>query len=211
MPSTASWSRFLCERTRPPRARPGASAPWARWHVSSRARRSPAVRVVLQGLRRVKLGPVEEEHGCAWSDCERLEPAPVPADEAGPAREQLEARLTALAESDPTVARELTGLVARYGDDDERITDLVASLLPLSDVERVRCLCEPSPRRRTEHLLRFLEGALVRAQAGRGLEGRVAERLRRRYLRAKLAELKDELGEPSAHELEIARFRERIE
>jgi ATP-dependent Lon protease len=55
-----------------------------------------------------------------------------------------------------------------------------------------------------------LEGALVRARANSALDGRVAERLRRRFLRAKLAELKVELGEPSAHELEVERIQERI-
>ena len=169
-------------------------------------------RIVLQGLRRVALGQLEVAEGCLWSAAERLEPPPAPPpEEAARAREHLASLLGSLAEVDKSTPRELAGMIALYGDDDERISDLVASLLPLGHGERARCLGEVSPARRLATLVHHLDGALVRAQAGAALDSRVAERLRRRYLRAKLAELKDELGEPSAHELEVERLQERLE
>lgn len=169
------------------------------------------LRVVLQGLRRVTLGKLDNTEGCWWSACERLETVPAAPELAAGERARLSALLTAVAEADTSVSRELPGMIALYGDDDERVTDLVASLLALAHGERARLLAESSALARTRLLIHHLEGALVRARASSALDGRVAERLRRRYLRAKLAELKHELGEPSAHELEIERFQERIE
>lgn len=168
-------------------------------------------RIVLQGLRRVTLGATEDREGCWWSECQRLETIPAPPELASSERARLSALLALLAEADTTVSRELPGMIALYGEDDERVTDLVASLLGLTPAERARLLAESSALARTQFLIHHLEGALVRARASQALDGRVAERLRRRYLRVKLAELKHELGEPSAHELEIERFQERIE
>jgi ATP-dependent Lon protease len=180
--------------------------------VSRTALAGAGCRIVLQGLRRVALGTLEAAEGCLWSHAERLEPPPAPPpEEAARMREHLAGLLRSLAEADKTAPRELAGMIALYGDDDERITDLVASLLPLGHGERARCLAEPAPARRMATLIHHLDGALVRAQAGAALDSRVAERLRRKYLRAKLAELKDELGEPSAHELEVERLQERLE
>jgi ATP-dependent Lon protease len=179
--------------------------------VSRVALPANGVRIVLQGLRRVTLGSVRLEEGCAWADGERLETVPAPSESAAAERARLSALLAALSEADPTVSRELPGMIALYGEDDERVTDLVAALLPLAHAERARLLAESSALQRTRDLVHSLEAALVRARASRALDGRVAERLRRRYLRAKLAELKHELGEPSAHELEVERFQERIE
>ncbi|MSR62746.1 MAG: endopeptidase La [Planctomycetes bacterium] len=170
------------------------------------------VRIVLQGLRRVALGALELEDGCAWSSGARVESVPLAdAEQAARERARLASLLSALAEVEPAVSRELPGMIGLYGEDDERITDLVAALLPLAHSERACLLGQGDPARRTATLLHHLDSALVRARAGNALDGRVAERLRRRYLRAKLAELKDELGEPSAHEREIERFQERIE
>jgi len=201
-------------------AHPGEPTPRERFHpvgtlarvVSRTALGGTGSRIVLQGLRRVTLGTLERAEGCLWSHAERLEPPPpAPPEEAARMREQLAGLLRSLAEIDKTAPRELSGMIALYGDDDERITDLVASLLPLGHGERARCLTEVAPARRVAMLVHHLDSALVRAQAGAALDGRVAERLRRRYLRAKLAELKDELGEPSAHELEVERLQERLE
>jgi len=179
--------------------------------VSRVATPSGGQRIVLQGLRRVVLEDVAWAEGCAWTSCASLASLPDDAPEAAAAeRARLGTLLAALADADPAVSRELPGMIALYGEDDERITDLVASLLPLSQAERARLLAEASPLARMRTLVHDLESALVRARAHRALDGRVAERLRRRYLRAKLAELKDELSEPSTHELEIERFQERI-
>ncbi len=179
--------------------------------VSRAALSKGGQRIVLQGLRRVTLTTIEHAEGCWWSECERLETVPAAPEQATGERARLSALLVSLAEADPTVSRELPGMIALYGEDDERVTDLVASLPTLAHGERARLLSESSALTRTRLLIHHLEGALVRARASSALDGRVAERLRRRYLRAKLAELKHELGEPSAHELEIERFQERIE
>lgn len=168
------------------------------------------VRVVLQGLRRVLIGELTSAEGCLWSTAERGQERPEPAEQRASQRARLAALLAALAETDDSISRELTGLIGRYGEDDGRLTDAVASLLALGTSERARLLDELSALERARLLCRHLEGALVRARASHALDGRVAERLRRRFLRAKLAELKVELGEPSAHELEIERFQQRI-
>ena len=179
--------------------------------VSRGALPSGGLRVVLQGLRRVVLDALEEREGCAWTACRRLEPPPPADGDQGRRRAELVALLESLVETDPKAPRELPGMIALYGEDDARITDLVAGVLPLGHGERTQLLAEGDAGRRLDHLVRIVDASLVRARAGHHLEGRVAERVRRRYLRAKLAELKRELGEPSAHELEIERFRQKIE
>jgi ATP-dependent Lon protease len=168
------------------------------------------LRVALQGLRRVRLGSLVSAEGCAWSAAERLPEQSAPAEERARESARLAGLLAALAEAGDAAAGELAGALGIHGEDDGRITDLVASLLPLAQAERVRLLSEAAPLARTRLLCHHLEGALVRARASKSLDGRVAERLRRRFLRAKLAELKDELGEPSAHALEVERFEARI-
>jgi ATP-dependent Lon protease len=179
--------------------------------VSRMALPDDGLRIVLQGLRRVRLGPPEAADGCLWAACSRVEAAPPP-DPESRARERgrLAALLASLTEADPSLARELSGMISRHGEDDERLTDVLASVLPLSHSERARLLDEGSPFERVRALIRHLESALVRARASHALDDRVAERLRRRFLRAKLAELKDELGEPSAHEREVEHLQERI-
>jgi len=203
----------------PLRAPPGeGNPPGERYHpvgtlarvLSRTALAGGGLRLSLQGLRRVALGPVEPGEGCYWSACTRVEPPWDDAAQRMHERGRLASLLTALAESDETTSGELAGMIALYGEDDERITDLLAALLPLAQRERAWLLCEPSPLARARQLVRHLESALVRARAASALDGRVAERLRRRFLRAKLAELKVELGEPSAQELEVARLEERI-
>jgi ATP-dependent Lon protease len=196
---------------------PGA-APQARFHpvgtlarvLARTALAGGGQRLSLQGLRRVALGPIESAEGCLWSTCERIESGSADAELRAHERQRLADLLAALAEADEAVSGELAGMIALYGEDDERITDLVATLLPLAQRERARLLAEPAPLERMRLLVHHLEGALVRARAASALDGRVAERLRRRFLRAKLAELKVELGEPSAHEAEAGRFEERI-
>lgn len=170
-----------------------------------------SVRIVLQGLRRVRLKRVEDKEGCYWSRLERLDPQERPSAQSAAVRERLIGLLDSLALADESVSRELSGMVALHGEDDERISDLVGGVLDLSRDERAQLLAEPEPARRMAQLVRILDAALVRARAGAQIEGRVAERLRRRYLRAKLSELKRELGEPTAHEIEVERFQERIE
>jgi ATP-dependent Lon protease len=170
------------------------------------------LRVVLQGLRRVRLGPIEGDEGCLWSTCERLEPGPAPGpEEARRAASELRANLDALAASDPSISRELAGMTALYGEDLERITDLVASVLPLAHEERADLLAEPEPALRLAQLNRLLSAALVRARAGQALEHKVAKRIERAYLREKYEELRSELGEPSARQQEVERFQERLD
>lgn len=197
---------------------PGDALPPTRFHpvgtlarvLSRTALTGGGLRLSLQGLRRVLLGPIESDEGCFWSTCARLE---TRKDENAPRvheRGRLASLLASLAEADDAVSGELAGMIALYGEDDERITDLVAALLPLVQHERARLLCEGSPLERMRLLVRHLEGALVRARANNAIDGRVAERLRRRFLRAKLAELKVELGEPTPQELEVARLEEHM-
>ncbi len=179
--------------------------------VSRTALPSDGLRVVLQGLRRVRLGAIEAEQGCLWSTCERLEPVSADAESARRALEALRANLEALSRTDPGVSRELPAMIALYGEDLERVTDLLGAVLPLGFEERAQLLTEAHPGARLASLNRWLEVALVRARAGQALEDKVAQRIRRQYLREKFEALRKELGEPSAQELEIERFQERIE
>jgi ATP-dependent Lon protease len=168
-------------------------------------------RIVLQGLRRVRLTRIEEVDGCFWSRLERLDPPTTASPEARATRTRLIGLLDSLARADTSVSPELPGMVTLHGDNDDRISDLVGGVLGLSRDERAQLLAEADPARRMTQLVRILDAALVRVRAGAQIEGRVAERVRRRYLRTKLNELKRELGERSAHEIEIERFAERIE
>ncbi len=180
--------------------------------VSRTALPGGGLRVVLQGLRRVRLEELDGRDGCMHATCCRVQSAASADPEAARrAGAELRAKLEALAREDPSAPRDLAGMVALYGEDLERITDLAATVLPLDCGDRARLLLEGDPAARLQALDRLLETLLLRARAGTAVEQRVAERIQRRYLREKYEVLKTELGEPSARDLEHERFVERIE
>ncbi len=133
---------------------------------------SGGLRVVLQGIRRACLTSIESEDGAFWAHCEG---PPPPRAEGEPGRtdralESLRADIEALARVDEAVSRELSGMIGLYGRDLERITDLVAAVLPLGYKERAALLAELDAGARLETLIGKLETSLVRARAGHELE-----------------------------------------
>lgn len=167
------------------------------------------VRVVLEGLERRSVGAVALEEGFLVGSVAPLEhEGELDGDTRG-GLELMLAHLRRIAESDARYP-ELAGLIESNGGDPARIADLAASLLPFSYAERARLLAETSTAPRVALLNRLLARELVRARVGHDIEDRVAERIKKTFLREKLAALRDELGEPEPHAAEAAELETRV-
>ena len=166
-------------------------------------------RVVLQGLRRVRLADLRRQDGVLSAVPVELEaPCNGVRDEEV---DRLIAGLAAVADDDPRFPRELAALIAANRERPAHVTDLAAAVLPLEDETRRALWAEPDPRQRFGILNRALEEELVRIRTEHELEGEVARRIRRQYLREKLAAVRAELDEPDPHAADAAGLEEPIE
>jgi ATP-dependent Lon protease len=124
-----------------------------------------AVRVVLHGLQRVAVEDAVVEEGVVLARATTLpEPAPCDADEVVEL-DRLRTGLHAVEELDPAFTGGLATTIKLYGDDSERITDLAASVLPLTFVDRARLLAEEVPARRLQLLVGALDEHLLGLRA----------------------------------------------
>ena len=151
-----------------------------------------AARVVLHGLRRVRLEAVRASGGSLEARGREESAAPCPPADLAP----LLALLQRLARLEGESSGDLVALVELNAADLGSLTDLLAGHLPLTYEERACLLAEPDPQAREELLRRHLAAALERARLGRAVEGKAAERMRQSFLREQLEVLRDELGEP---------------
>ena len=168
------------------------------------------MRIVLQGIRRARVEDVEQHEGCLWAVPGRLEGTSLEPRRAARHLERLQLALKTLGEISPGFVGELSEMIPLYDGDAERISDLVASVLPLEYQEQARLVGEPDPLARLEMLERMLHERLLRARAEKSIDEKLAGKLRRDVLREKLEALRDELGEPGTHARELERLRETL-
>ena len=179
--------------------------------VSRRRLPEGAARIVLQGIRRVRLAGVDRDDTGAW--IATLRPLPIEERPGDGKREltRMLVRLRTIAASNPTTRSEIEGLIPLYGEDPARITDLAAVALPLEYRERAMLLAEPDPLHRVALLNRLLSEEVVRVRTGEAVEDEVARRIRHAYLTEKLAILRTELGEADPEVEEAETLARRIE
>lgn len=169
------------------------------------------MRVVLRGLRRVRLHDVERAEGFLDAEALFAEPSDETTHGAETLVGQLLAGLRTIAAANPRYAGELPDALEKHRDDPGRAADLAAAGLPLSYDERVRLLAELDPCERLARIGRVVEEEVIRTNVGRAVDDKVAQRIRRDYLRERIAALREELDEQDPHAEEADRLEERIE
>jgi len=166
-----------------------------------------AQRVVLQGLRRVRLLAGDLASGClevAGQRLERRNPRAEGGEEEGRATlDAFRSALELLQAASPETSGELLGLLPHHRGDLDRLSDLVATLLRIPVEERAALVGEPDPLARMRRLTHLAEELLVRARADHALEDRVDKRIHDRHLRERLEALKDELDETVESDAEL--------
>lgn len=155
-----------------------------------------SLRVVLHGLRRVRLEDIEEVDGHLRADGVEVQDQISDPDACLAELEQLSSLISKLALVDSHYPEDLVSLVEHNSQNPSALSDLLAGQLPLDYGERARHLAEADASLRLRHLRRHLSAALQRAQVGHDVEGVVREGIRRSYLKQQLQILRDELGEP---------------
>ncbi len=169
------------------------------------------VRVVLQGLRRVRLRDVALEAGRFTARSE-----------APPTREYDQASLTRRVERALALAEELTRADARYSpelsrmlaneaDAAGRLCDVAAARLHLSYPDRVRLLLEEDVAARLDVLCELVQREITRAELLAKVHHKLDERVRRGLLREQLSVIQSELGDDDPLARALAELRERVE
>ncbi len=168
------------------------------------------LRIVLQGIKRARVDGLELRDGCLWARPGALGAPPTDAAEIGRRLSRLEETLRALEELSPGAVGELLEMIPLYDGDAARITDLVASVLPIGYREQARLVGEIDPVQRLKLLERVLGEKVLRVRAERRVEEEVEEEVagerRRDVMREKLAVLKNRLGEPDKRTQELDRL-----
>jgi ATP-dependent Lon protease len=169
------------------------------------------VRVVLQGLRRVRLRDLALEHGRFRAEIDE-----------SPARDYDDAELAArvehvlaltqeLARSDarysPELARQLSNETRAAG----RFADLAAARLHLSYADRAGLLVEENVSARLEALAELVTREIARAELLSTLHHKIDERARRGLLREQLSVIQSELGDDDDAGRLVRELKERID
>ncbi len=169
------------------------------------------LRIVLQGIRRATVESIVHESDCLWAHPGPLASPPIDLDEARVETERLQRAIDALGLTDPPVVGDLAAMIPLYIDDLDRVTDLVATVLPLELAEQQALLGEPNALARLAILNQHLERRIVLARAERTVDENLASRIRRKVMRERLDALREELGETGTFGREVQRYRERLE
>jgi ATP-dependent Lon protease len=170
-----------------------------------------AVRVILQGLRRVQLADVTLEHGRLRAAID--EPPQHDYDDAELAArvENVLALTRELARSDARYSPELARLLANETRAAGRFADLAAARLHLAYSDRARLLVEDNVSARLEALADLVTREIARAELLSGLHHKLDERARRGLLREQLSVIQSELGDDDATGRLVRELKERID
>lgn len=172
---------------------------------------SGVVRIVLQGLRRVRLRGVSLERGHFRADIEEAQ-ARTYDDAALAARvERVLALTQELTRVDTRYSPELSRLLSNEADAAGRLSDLAAARLHLSYADRTALLIEEDVAARLDALVQLIQREIARAELLTSLHHKVDERARRMLLREQLSVIQSELGDDDALGRMVAELREQVE
>lgn len=170
-----------------------------------------AVRVVLQGVRRVRLSGAALEQGRFRAAIE--EPDGRVYDDAALAARV--ARVLALTHEltrvDARYSPELGRLLSNEADAAGRLSDLAAARLHLSYADRAALLVEEDVSARLDALVELIQREIARAELLTNLHHKLDERARRVLLREQLSVIQSELGDDDALGRLVAELRARVE
>ncbi len=172
------------------------------------------LRVLVQGLQRVKVGPPIREHPYLVGEITQLPDVVQESKELEALVRTVQSTFSRLVELVPYLPEELRVAVANV-DDPSLLSFLVASTVRLATEEKQRLLELVDVEERLRETARLLTRELDVVELGTKIQSQVAsemEKTQREYfLRQQLRAIQRELGELDAEQAEIAELRQRIE
>ncbi len=172
------------------------------------------LRVLVQGLQRVKVGPPISDHPYLVGEITELPDVVRESKELEALVRTVQSSFSRLVELVPYLPEELRVAAANV-DDPSMLTYLVASTVRLATAEKQRLLELVDVEERLRETARLLTRELEVVELGSKIQSQVAsemEKTQREYfLRQQLRAIQQELGEVDAEQAELKELRERIE
>ena len=156
------------------------------------------VKILVEGLSRVRINAMSEADGCLYGQAELLERTPIDQGEASVLARSLVRSFRKLASQSRKVPPELAGALASI-EDPSRLADMIAAHLNLKLDIKQQLLEMADTRERVAHLLSLLDGELELLKLDKRVRGRVKKQMeksqREYYLNEQMKALQKELGE----------------
>ncbi|MEO0293099.1 MAG: endopeptidase La [candidate division WOR-3 bacterium] len=172
-----------------------------------------SIRVLAQGLRRIKIKDIVQEKPYISARVEKVEEKPVNEEEIEPIKNRLLNIFKEFVEYSPYLPEEIV-TVALNIEDTSNLVDFISGNLKIDISARQDLLETLDVKERCEKLIKILSETLARAKIQGEISGRVQKELtesqRKAILREQLKEIKKELGEEDPLAVQIKEYKERI-
>lgn len=173
-----------------------------------------SIRVLVQGLKRIKIKNVTQEEPYIMAKVEEVEDAPVNEDEIEPVKNKLLNIFKEFVDYSPYLPDEIT-TVALNIEDPSNLADFISGNLKIALKARQGLLKTKDVKKRYETLIDILSDNLAKAKVQGEITGKVQKELtesqRKAILRQQLKEIKKELGEEDAVAVQVKEYKEKIE
>ncbi|MDJ0977156.1 MAG: endopeptidase La [Erythrobacter sp.] len=176
------------------------------------------VRVLVEGTHRARLSELTTRDGYVMADVELIEPETVAGSEVTALMRQVVEQFSEYAKLNKKMSDDGDKSSGDLSDVDDagQLADTIAAALSAKVSDKQALLTEPSPLKRLELVMAFMEGELSVLQVERKIRGRVKRQMektqREYYLNEQLKAIQSELGGGDGDDLdEIAELTEKIE
>jgi ATP-dependent Lon protease len=173
-----------------------------------------SLRVLVQGMQRVRLGDYVAEHPYLVARISELPDVSEQTAELEALSRNVQGTFSEIIEQIPYLPEELQLAVANI-DDPATLAHLIAGALRIETAEKQELLEEVDVARRLRHLSRILARELEVVQLGTQIQSQVQSEVdkgqREFFLRQQMKAIQDELGEGDEQQAEADELRERIE
>jgi ATP-dependent Lon protease len=173
-----------------------------------------SLRVLIQGMQRVRLGEYVAEHPYLVARISELPDVSEPSAELEALSRNVQATFSEIIEQIPYLPEELQLAVANI-EDPAALAHLIAGSLRIGTEEKQKLLEEVDVSKRLRHLSRILARELEVVQLGTQIQTQVQSEIdkgqREFFLRQQLKAIQDELGEGDEQQAEVSELRERVE
>ena len=173
-----------------------------------------SLRILVQGMQRVRLGPFVAEQPYMVARVTELPDVVEPSPELEALSRNVQGTFSEIVEQIPYLPEELQLAVANI-DDPAALSHLIAGALRLSTDEKQKLLEEVDVAKRLRNLSSVLARELEVVQLGTQIQSQVQSEIdkgqREFFLRQQLKAIQEELGEGDEQQAEAAELRERIE
>src|SRR5436853_3218411 len=173
-----------------------------------------SLRVLVQGMQRVKLGGYVAEQPYMVARISALPDVVEPSAELEALSRNVQRTFSEIIEQIPYLPEELQMAVANI-DDAAALAHLIAGALRIDTAEKQRLLEEVDVAKRLRHLSQLLASELEVVRLGTQIQSQVQSEMdkgqREFFLRQQLKAIQDELGEGDEQQAEVNELREKIE